>query len=908
MNRTTSTLMNRTTHTLATALCAATIGTTTLAETNPLEIAVETNREEAVSSFRAECAAAGQKGAICVGWATSMEKVRPRDGVLPKVATDLFVRLARGEKESVQLFVVPMSGDLRNVKVAVNGDLAMQNGDAAFAASNIAVSVLGYLNITNKPPYKTGQNVATTNAPGYRRDAIPASLGWWPDPIMSHLDHADVLGDDVQGFWIRVRAPDDQRAGLYEGRVTVSAAGVEPVDLPFMVRVNDFSVPKKPMLPLAVPFQGISRQTDINRDAANAPDAPPKLWGRHRDEWIAFMSDHYVTCGGIYVQRPNFDMLERQRPFGVEGGFNLGIFDAPKTTTNEAVVAEWRKKTITRLVESYEKAKSLGIADRAFIYGCDEYHPHTFGRAEWAAAEIKKALPDVPIMTTAADRSYGASGKLKSFDCFVSTTQDYNPRKAEAARKCGRKVWWYFACDNHAPYANSFIEGQGIEMRSVVGAQAVKYRPDGFLYYWIGSNCSYRPAGDNPFTDCEPRTWPSRYHGDGGWLSCGPDGIPLSTIRFENFADGLEDYAYAMLLEEKLRAVESKKLKAESAGGDNWIRRAKQALAVPDTVVQSVRNYTDDPAVIYRWRDEMADLIEEGAVVAECGGAARPLRFMTFNIFGAGYDPERGGPGGFKAEEREGRAMALVRRYSPDIISWQEVNEQWWPSPLFCGMEEYGVVRGDEDEALVRAGADLSKRRPHWVNHEPLMYRKDRLVLLDSGLDFYHISLQFEKSLTWAVLEDRSDRRRFIAFATHFWWKQGEEADAIRELNARHVLWRIDAIRAKWGNLPVIGGGDLNCVKGSLALKTFDQFGYDDAGETAPVRSTVPSEHGALVRDAEGHCRGRVGKVGEKGHCMIDHVLCERGRVVPLRHDVVIDEDAVDISDHSPVVVDFAFK
>ena len=136
MNRTTSTLMNRTTHTLATALCAATIGTTTLAETNPLEIAVETNREEAVSSFRAECAAAGQKGAICVGWATSMEKVRPRDGVLPKVATDLFVRLARGEKESVQLFVVPMSGDLRNVKVAVNGDLAMQNGDAAFAASN----------------------------------------------------------------------------------------------------------------------------------------------------------------------------------------------------------------------------------------------------------------------------------------------------------------------------------------------------------------------------------------------------------------------------------------------------------------------------------------------------------------------------------------------------------------------------------------------------------------------------------------------------------------------------------------------------------------------------------------------------------------------------------------------------
>ncbi|MBR0056086.1 MAG: hypothetical protein IJP66_02045, partial [Kiritimatiellae bacterium] len=94
--------MNYTTHTLAAAVCAATIGTTTLAEANPLEIAVETNREEAVSSFRAECAAAGQTGAICVGQATSMEKIRPRNGALPKVATGISLRLARGEEESAQ--------------------------------------------------------------------------------------------------------------------------------------------------------------------------------------------------------------------------------------------------------------------------------------------------------------------------------------------------------------------------------------------------------------------------------------------------------------------------------------------------------------------------------------------------------------------------------------------------------------------------------------------------------------------------------------------------------------------------------------------------------------------------------------------------------------------------------------
>jgi glycerophosphoryl diester phosphodiesterase len=275
------------------------------------------------------------------------------------------------------------------------------------------------------------------------------------------------------------------------------------------------------------------------------------------------------------------------------------------------------------------------------------------------------------------------------------------------------------------------------------------------------------------------------------------------------------------------------------------------------------------------------------------------MRFMSFNIFGAGY-------GGFSAAEREDRAIAVVRKYAPDVISWQEVNDGWWASRLFREMSEYETVRGDEDEAMVRAGADLSMRRRNWVNHEPLMYRKDRLKLLDSGLDFYHFALQPEKSLTWAVLEDRADGRRFVAFATHFWWKKdGIVDDAVRDLNARHVISRIESVRAKWGALPVVGGGDLNCVDGSQPLATFLAGGYGDAGVLAPVRSSVPSEHGALVRDAEGRCRGRVGKVGEKGHRMIDHVLFDLGGVRALRHDVVVDEEAIHISDHSPVVVDF---
>ena len=77
-----------------------------------------------------------------------------------------------------------------------------------------------------------------------------------------------------------------------------------------------------------------------------------------------------------------------------------------------------------------------------------------------------------------------------------------------------------------------------------------------------------------------------RYHGDGSWVCCGPDGIPLSTQRFENFRDGLDDFAYVKLLESK-----------------------GMSLDVPPSVVESLTNFTDSASAVYAWRNCMADMI-----------------------------------------------------------------------------------------------------------------------------------------------------------------------------------------------------------------------------------------------------------------------------------------------------------
>jgi len=277
---------------------------------------------------------------------------------------------------------------------------------------------------------------------------------------------------------------------------------------------------------------------------------------------------------------------------------------------------------------------------------------------------------------------------------------------------------------------------------------------------------------------------------------------------------------------------------------------------------------------------------------------ASPMRFLSFNIWGDYFKNP--------VPERDAAIEATIRQYEPDVISLQEVTPNWWKSQMFSNLSaEYGIVRGDEDDALKRAGAKGPKK-PRWINHEPLLYKKSRLTLLDSGLDFFHIKLGAEKSVSWAVLEDKTDKKRFISFATHFWYKSnGAESDVIREYNALQIMWRISELRHKWGNLPVVGGGDLNSRPGALAYDVFLRHGFVNAADAADVRSPHRSHHGYPVRGPDGKYHGKVPPAAEDmPKFSIDHVFYTAG-VHGLKHEIGRDQAALDASDHSPVLVVF---
>lgn len=535
------------------------------------------------AAFKEECA----RGDFVIGWATSMENVRPRGGFKWRKADKVGVRLARGEYESVQILVAPEKHDLKNVRV----DVEM---GAGFPATNITACIVGYSETIHPPPY------VVRPPKGGKMKRPPC--GWYPDPILDFQKSCDISGNDVQSFWIRVKCPRDQKAGVYEGALVVSAEGSENVSIPFSVRVNDFEVGRVSPLPLA-----ISVSPPGEKDPA---DHWRNDWQKHREEFCDFFADYFITPDQLYcngAREPYWDMLKRLKDQGRLNMFNLRYMWY--MGLGEKGEVAFREKILPVLKARYEKAKELGIEKHAYFYGFDELGPNTFTNCALTVEALHREFPGVPVMTTAQDKLLGAEGSpLSMVDMHCPATCFWNPAQVERARRDGRKVWWYFCNNPASPFANMTLEGPPCEIRSFMGAQTQKFKPDGFLYYATTHWYAREPIKEGPFTAWEPRSF-GGYHGDGQWTCCGgPDNMPLATIRLENFRDGVEDLWYVKILEQKLKGAESGKLKA---GSEEWIRRARELLAVPKEVVSSLSSFSTDPAVLYRWRNEMADLIEE---------------------------------------------------------------------------------------------------------------------------------------------------------------------------------------------------------------------------------------------------------------------------------------------------------
>ena len=558
--------------------------------------------------------------ALGYGWTTCLEKVfRTEEPFKGTIGGTPLVELARNEHEGVQLVLFPLQGDLEKVRVEAT-DFTDDEGHV-LAAKNIEVSPVGYVR-TQKPPYKVD------------------FVGWHPDPLLSFLKECDLEALAWQPFWIDVYAPRDQAPGLYTGKITVTAQGVEPLTVTMQARVWNFGLSDGSRLPLALAYAEGRVGPVYIKDPAQRRLYDDYCQGKvlrealgkeaerglvMRQKCFDLILSHRLIPDNIYRGTPPLvEDVKYWRDHGARWFNIMHVGSVGSLKEGDPYPADRKKHILDTLAAYVPELQKEGLLNMAYIYGFDEVSKNQFAAIKDIYGEIKKRYPKIPLMTTGYDESLGRESGLDSVvDVWVPLTAKYDKigPQIEAARKRGRQVWWYICCGPHHPYANWFIEYPATDHRLLMGFMAHKFKTQGFLYYALALWSQYEKDPKNPsewkasaYTDVMSTgpltTWTGQswtsYNGDGQIMYPGPDG-PLSTIRMENIRDGIEDYEYLQMLKEALASERSGEQKLSAS----WVRRAEAALEVNTALVDSLTKFSSDGNLLLSERRKIAELLEE---------------------------------------------------------------------------------------------------------------------------------------------------------------------------------------------------------------------------------------------------------------------------------------------------------
>ena len=561
--------------------------------------------------------APSQAFGLDVGFTSSQNKVyfEPPTEFHGRMTDTAQISLAKNEYEAVQMVLFPTT-NLNNVRVTLS-DLGCLTGPGEIPASQVEINVVGYV------------NQLAAKVSGDR-------IGWHPDPLLPN-QALTLTADVLQPYLVTVHTLDTTREGTYEGTLTVRGDGMPDRVLTLRVNVWNFALPAVPSF----------RTTSLT-----FRQAPDDMWPglvrsqEHRDTLLFRLADlayrNRIPCTGALANGleswtdhtsygyPTHDgesfnaaRTDRFLDCMLSKGANVFIIGYTFDIYDACCDATARQAKLLKYLRDYRAhLRARGLLDRAILYNIDEPWGDQVEHAKQIYTLIKDSVgTDLRIMQNTNQNNGSIIGTFMGyFDALDINLGHYDINNSDYYRQTYpsqmAEFWWNVNIwpDTHP---NLFLEYPLVDAR-IFGPMSFKYDMQGFEYWNIKSKWSI--GNYHPIASDELRVnWNVSFRSlDGCLVYAGDDFSIYSSLRFESFRDGAEDYEYLQMLKQK---------------------DPSSPLLNVD-IISGLSTFTQDPEEILRFREQVALAIEPVASGTGDLGDSRP---STFSLAGNYPNPFNAG-------------------------------------------------------------------------------------------------------------------------------------------------------------------------------------------------------------------------------------------------------------------------
>jgi hypothetical protein len=459
----------------------------------------------------------------------------------------------------------------------------------------------------------------TENAPNQPADAVAREApARFPDYLRPEKQ-LDVSKDRYQAVWLTLTIPESTAPGRYTGNIKVSCKEGEQT-FPLHITVYPFRMPDERHLKVTEWYttrhfqkqHGISEMysdewfemlekyaDNLVSHRQNIFQVPMNSIGitKLANESLEFDFTRFDQIANVFWETGMMDYLETGElaRFGEKAWFDTEIvwkdFTVSDVESDQEVTLPG-EEVIPYLLPAFENhLRSMGWLDKTLFHVKDEPTLRNVPAWKEKSAIIHQYAPELvridAIETTFLfDEIEIAVPKL---DYLAEWYDVY-----EKAAREGTELWFYTVGIYQASrYPNKTIDMPVIDNR-ILHWINYKYNLSGFLHW-----------GWNQWYTEDPYNEVGMHIGDGWHVYPTENGV-LNSLRWEQMRNGIQDYEYFWMLENKIR-----NLKDSLGSHFSWIDPTQRGREICSQVVYDFEHHTDDPEILYRAKKEViAELMD----------------------------------------------------------------------------------------------------------------------------------------------------------------------------------------------------------------------------------------------------------------------------------------------------------